>query len=149
MFTIVSLLSPWYPCLKGGVYRSYHRLFLRLFFPNFSLTAFSINSLQLLLCIAVVLHSPHTISWSLLTQFSRRILLFLTSFPSTFRASYLSPFFISFSPHNQPVFQHTPHQFLSQNFPSLLPSLPLSVCSHDFFSPVVYANLYFHQLHFV
>ena len=42
--------------------------------PHFSLTPFSVNSLQLLLSFAALLHSPPNLSRSLLTQFSRRIL---------------------------------------------------------------------------
>ena len=42
--------------------------------PHFSLTIFCVNSLQLLLSLAVVLHSPPTLSRSLLTQSSCRII---------------------------------------------------------------------------
>ena len=42
--------------------------------PHFSLSVLSINSLQLLLSLTFVLHSPPTLSRSLLTQSSHRIL---------------------------------------------------------------------------
>ena len=48
--------------------------------PHFSLTVFSINCLQLLLSVAGVLHSLPSLSRSLLTQSSHRVLVFLTSF---------------------------------------------------------------------
>ena len=57
---------------------------------DFSLTTFSINSLQLFLSFAVVLHSPPTLSRSLLKQSSHRTLgLPRILFPSTFWASHL------------------------------------------------------------
>jgi len=72
----------------------------RLFFPHFSLTAFSINSLQLLLSFAVVLHSPPTPSRYLFTQSYHHILgLPRLRFPSTSWTSYLfANFYLSFVP---------------------------------------------------
>ena len=50
--------------------------FFVFFFPQFCLTTLSINSVHLLRAFAVVLHSPPTLSRSLLTQSSLRILSF-------------------------------------------------------------------------
>ena len=62
--------------------------FFCLFFPHFSLTMFSITSLQLVLSFVVVLHSPPTLSRSLLTQSSLHIHgLSRLPFPYTFWAS--------------------------------------------------------------
>ena len=82
---------------------------------RFSLTVFSITSLQLLLSFVVVLHSPPTLSRSLLTQSCRRILgPPRLRFPSTFWTSVLfadssSPIL---SPRAAHSFQPTPHQLL-------------------------------------
>ena len=59
------------PVIRGEVGHGY---IVFVFFPYFFLTTFSITSLQLLLSLAVVLHSPPTLSRSLLTQSSHHIL---------------------------------------------------------------------------
>ena len=92
-----------YPVVRGEVGHGYCHL-SSVFFPHFSLTAFSINSLQLLL-FAVVLHSPPTLSRSLLTQSSHRIL----GLPRLFWPSDLNQFFISHSFYMTSPFQPTPH----------------------------------------
>ena len=76
LFAISDML--WYPLgipvVRGDVHNGYRRLFLHLFFRHFSLTTFSINRPKLLLYFSVVLHSLPTLSRSLLTQSSHRIL---------------------------------------------------------------------------
>ena len=66
------------------------------YFLTFLSQMFSINSSQLLLSFAVVLHSPPSISRSLLTQSPHHILsLPRLLFPSTLWASDLCQFFTS------------------------------------------------------
>ena len=69
MYIVVVLL--WLTVIKDEGGHGY----CHFFFHHFSLTAFSINSLQLL-SVTVVLHSHPTLSRSLLTQSSHRILCF-------------------------------------------------------------------------
>ena len=99
------------PVVKGGVAMVTVVLSSSvLSFPPFSLTTFSIKSLQLLLCSAVVLHSPPTLSRSLLTQ----------SFLCILR--HLPP--LSVNLHSVPI--------LSLTFPSFQPPLSrLNLHSHD------------------
>jgi len=106
---------------------SYRRLFLRLFVLHFSLTIFSINSPQLLLTFAVVLHSPSTLSRSIslntvLKSHSRSS---SPHFVSTHWASdlfyyfyyyYYCQFFVSHSFHMTSPFTSYPHQFLLKSF---------------------------------
>ena len=82
------------------------------FFTYFSLTTFSINSLQLLL-FAIVLHSPP----NLLTQSSQRILGLprLIFLPLSGHLISLPVFHFPFFPYGLP-FQHTPHQVLLTHF---------------------------------
>ena len=61
------------PVVKGEV-ATVTVLVFRIFFPDFALTTFSINGLQLLLFFAFVLHSSPTLSRPLLTRSSHRIL---------------------------------------------------------------------------
>ena len=68
---------------------------------HFSLTAFLINNLQLLLSFAVVLHSPPTLSRSLITQ-SVTFSVFLASFHFLGIWS-LSIFHLPFFPHVRPI----------------------------------------------
>ena len=68
------ICSPLDNLVVGGEFgHGYHRVFPCLFFPRFSLTTFSINSLQLLLSFAVVLHSPPTLPRPLLMLSSHHI----------------------------------------------------------------------------
>ena len=84
--------------------------------PHFSLTTFSINSLQLLLSFAVVLHSPPTLSRCLSTQSSHYILgLPRLLFPTT---SWASALFVNFSsPHVRLISAYSSIVY-SQNFTS-------------------------------
>ena len=87
-------------------------LFLYLFFPHFSLSTFSINSLHLL-SFPAVLHSYSRLSRSLIThsQLSHQI-FFLPRFlfPSLFWVSDSCQFFISHSFHMTSPFQSSPYQ---------------------------------------
>ena len=73
-FYVITMLFSWRPCRQGWGWPWLPLSFYSSFFPNFSLAMFSINSLQLILSFAVVLHSPPTLSRSLLAQSSHRIL---------------------------------------------------------------------------
>ena len=106
-------------------------LFFVFSFFNFNLTTFSVNSLQLLLSCAAVLHSPPTSFASLLTQSSHRSLGFPRLPFLHFLDVWSLPVFISRSFHVTGPFQHTPHQFLlntslRSNLCSVLSSDPLS-----------------------
>ena len=101
---------------RGEVGHGYHHFFLRLIFPHFYITVFSINSLQLL-SFAVVLHSPPTLSRSLFAQSSHPIL----ALPHL-------PFLTSLS---SPPFPHLP--FLT----SLFPPLSGHLISASFSSPII------------
>ena len=90
-------------------------------FPRFSLTTFSINRLQLLRSVAVILRSHPTLSRSQLTQFCHRILglphfLLLSTFYASDPSGSLSFFHLS---HKTGPLQPTPHQCLLK---MLLPS---------------------------
>ena len=87
-------------------------LFLYLFFPRFSLSTFSINSLHLL-SFPAVLHSYSSLSRSVLTRSqSSHQIFFLPRFlfPSPFSVSDSCQFFISHSFHMTSPFQPSPHQ---------------------------------------
>ena len=83
--------------------------YCRLFFPHFSLTILYTISVQLFLSFAVVLHSPPTLSRSLFTHSSLRILGFpRLLLPSAFRASdFFANIFISHSFFMTGLFQLT------------------------------------------
>ena len=70
------LLFSWHPSRQEAGWPWLPSSFCSSFFPHVSLTTVSINSLQLLLCFGV-LHSPPTLSRSLLTQSGLPRLLFL------------------------------------------------------------------------
>ena len=83
------------PVVRGMAGRDYRRLYLRLFFPHFSLTTSAINSFKLFLSFALVLRSSSTTSRSFLARSSHRILdLPRLIFLFTFWPSYL---FVIFS----------------------------------------------------
>ena len=88
-------------------------LFLYLFFPHFSLSTFSINSLHLL-SFPAVLHSYSSLSKSLITSCSQssQQIFFLPRFlfPSPFWVSDSCQFFISHSFHMTSPFHPSPHQ---------------------------------------
>ena len=117
------------PCHQGWRWPWLLLSLPRLSSPHFSFTTFSINSLQLLLLLAVVLPHPPTLCRSLLTQSSHLILgLPRLLFPSTFWAfAHFFAFFISHSFHMSSPFHPTPQTLLKT---SLQP--PLSV--HSFFT---------------
>ena len=80
------LFSSWHHCHQDMVGHGFcfHQLFLPLLFPHFPLATSSTNSLQLLLFVFLVLHSPSTLSRSHLMQLSQHILsLPHLIFPST------------------------------------------------------------------
>ena len=86
------------------------------FFPHFSLMMFSVSGLQIL-SFAVVLHSPPTLSRSLLTQSFHHILslprlLFPPPSVHLISASFSSPILS----HMTGPFQPTPHQFLLKTY---------------------------------
>ena len=86
--------------------------FLYLFFPHFSLSTFSINSLHLL-SFPAVLHSYSSLSRSLITRSqSSHQIFFLPSFlfPSPFWVSDSCQFFICYSFHMTSPFQSSPYQ---------------------------------------
>ena len=104
------------PVVRGDIGHGYSRLFLCLSSLR-SLRSFYINSLQLRLPFAVVPHSPPTLSRSLLTQSSHRILcLPQLLFPSAFWASDLCQFFISHAFDITGPFQPIPHHLLLETF---------------------------------
>ena len=104
---------------------------------HFSLPTFSITSLQLL-SFAVVLHSPPTLSRSLLTQSSHRIFS-LSPFPPHFLGICpLCQFFVSDSFHMSGPFQPTPQQFLLKtSLPSNLPLRSSSLLQSALFTPTI------------
>ena len=140
--------SSWYP--YHGVRLPMVTIIFFFDSPHLSLTAVSINSLQLLLCF-VVFRSPPTLSRSLITQSFHRILgLPHLHFPSTFWASYLCQFFISRSFPMTTQFNILITSFFLKV--SLSPT-SLSICllltiiihslhSHDSSYPVIFANLH-------
>ena len=104
------------PIVSGEVGHGFHssRLFLPLLFPHFFLTTFFINSPQLLLSFAVVLHSSSTLSRHLLTQSSHHNLGFpRLLFPfHSLGICFLFQLLISHSIHMTSPFQPTLRQFL-------------------------------------
>ena len=97
------------PVVRVEAGHGYRRLFLRLFFPHFSLTTFSTISVQLFLYFAIVLHSPPTLPRSLITQSSHRILGLprLLSRPISGHLTSLPIFVISHSFYTTGPFQPT------------------------------------------
>ena len=118
-------------------------------FPRFSLATFSINSLQLLLSVAIVLHSTPTLSSSQQVQFFHRVLgLPRLLLPSTFCASDLfARLFSPTFPMHKPVHFNIllTNILLLSNLHSQLiySSLIRSPHSRDYSYPVVFANLIF------
>ena len=123
--------------------------------PHFSLTAFSINSLQLLLSFAVVLQSPPPLSRSLLAQSSHRIIcLPRLLFPPLSGHLLSLLIFIPLSFHFSGTLQPTPHQILlktytptftlnsSHRYLVVSSSFIRSLQSLDSSYPVVSANLH-------
>ena len=91
----------------------------------------SLNSLQLLLSVAVLLHSPPTLSRSLLTHSSHRILGILRLlFPSTFWASvFFAEFSISHSFHMTSPFLPTPHRHIVCRIIRFVKCTALKLCT--------------------
>ena len=145
------LFSSCCPCRQGRGWPWLLSFFLR-FLSSLSLTTSSITSLQLRLSFAVVLYSPPTLSRSLLTQSSHRMLgLPRLPFPSLHFLGICSfnNCSISHSFHMSGPFQPTPPQFLLKTFfHTNLHSqfghsgLIRSLHSHDSSYPVVFANLH-------
>ena len=116
--------------------------------PHFSPTVFSINSLQLLLTFAVVLHSPPNLSLSLLTQSSHHILgLLRLLFPSTFWASalfanFLSPILSTCPAHFSPLLTSF---FLKLSFTPTCSLSSSSLLLSTLFSPTILLMQLFSQ----
>ena len=102
--------------VRGEVGYGYRTSFSLSFFPHFSLSTFSINSLHLL-SFPAVLYSYSSLSRSLITRSQSSLQIFFLPrflFPSPFWVSDSCQFFISHSFHMTSPFQPSPHRLATK-----------------------------------